>query len=201
MLVAGLIFGSKSAYTKRMLSDKTDEDLARLVQDGDTKALALLMERYTRKLLRYGKRFLSSDDSVADVVQDVFVSVYENIKDFDATRRFSPWIYRIAHNAFVSVLRRSAKEPVYGIDFDRLVPHQVYEDPDQGEKEREEMRVLLEQGLEGLSPTYREIIDLYYFENFRYQEIADILHIPIGTVCIRLSRARAALKKKLPTSL
>jgi len=76
----------------------------------------------------------------------------------------------------------------------------VYEDPDEEEKEREEMRVLIERGLEGLSPAYREIIDLYYFENFKYQEIADILHIPIGTVGIRLSRARQALKKQVPTT-
>ena len=60
------------------------------------------------------------------------------------------------------------------------------------------MRVLLEKSLGGLSPAYREIIDLFYFENFSYQEIGDILHIPIGTVGIRLSRARTLLKKEIP---
>lgn len=183
-----------------MSNDATDEDLARFVQTGDTQALATLMERYTAKLLRYGRRFLSSEDQIGDVVQDVFVTVYENIRDFDATRKFSPWIYRIAHNAFVDVLRKKAKEPIVIFDFDRVVPHPVYEDPAEGEKEREEMRVLLEEGLGNLSSAYREIIDLYYFENFSYREIADILHIPIGTVGIRLSRARTALKKRIPQS-
>ena len=179
-------------------ADPTDEELAARLQGGDQQALSILMTRYTGKLLRYGRRFLYSDDSAGDVVQDVFVRVYENIRDFDTTRQFSPWIYRIAHNAFVNVLRKKAREPLYFMDLDRIAPHPVYEDPDAREKEGEEMRVLLEESIGKLSPAYREIIDLYYFENFSYQEIADILHIPIGTVGIRLSRAKVALKKSIP---
>ena len=184
-----------------MKEDLRDEELALAVQKGDTQALATLMERYTAKLLRYGKRFLSSGENISDIVQDVFVAVYENIQDFDSTRQFSPWIYRIAHNAFVNALRKNSKGPLYSFDFDRIVPHPVYEDPDAKEKEREEMRVLLESGLEGISPAYREIIGLYYFEDFSYREIADILHIPMGTVGIRLSRARQALKKQMPKNV
>lgn len=184
-----------------MDEQESDEALAARVQGGDEQAFAALMERYTAKLVRYGRRFLASADTIGDTVQDVFVTVYQNIQDFDATRRFSPWIYRIAHNAFVDTIRKEAKGPVFGLDFDRIVPHIAYEDPDEGEKEREEMRVLLERGLGNLSPAYREIIDLYYFENFSYREIADILHLPIGTVGIRLSRAKQALKKSLPPSL
>src|ERR1700721_2131936 len=93
-------------YTYSM---ETDEELARLVQGGDHQALAVLIERYAGKLLRYGHRFLTSDDDIGDIVQDVFVTVYRNIRDFDSTRRFSPWIYRIAHNAFVDTLRRQTK--------------------------------------------------------------------------------------------
>lgn len=179
------------------MNGKTDEDLARLVQGEDHTALAALMDRYTPKLLRYGRRFLSSDDDIRDVVQDVFVSAYQNIKDFDSTRRFSPWIYRIAHNAFVDALRKRAKGPVFGLELDRIVPHPVYEDTDENEKEKEEMRVLLVDRVNELSSQYREVVDLYYFENFTYQEIADVLHIPIGTVGIRLSRARGMLKKSM----
>ena len=155
------------------------------------------MDRYTGKLIRYGHRFLTSDDDIGDVVQDVFVTVYQNIRDFDSTRRFSPWVYRIAHNAFVDALRKQARGPVYGLDFDRVIPHPLYEDRAEDEKEKEEMRVLLMGHLDGLSPLYREVVDLYYFEDFRYEDIADILHIPIGTVGIRLSRARQQLRKAL----
>ena len=180
-----------------MTDSPTDEDLARLVQKGDHEALAALMNRYTGKLLRYGGRFLASDDGIADVVQDVFVSVYKNIQDFDSTRRFSPWIYRIAHNAFVNVLRANARGPLYFEDFDRVIPHAIYEDPDAKEKESKEMRVLVGEGINELTPKFREVILLYYFENFSYQEISDILQIPMGTVSVRLARAREALKKRL----
>ncbi len=183
------------------MSELSDEELAGLVQNDDHRALGTLMDRYTPKLLRYGHRFLPSDDDIADVVQDVFVAAYQNIRDFDSTRRFSPWIYRIAHNAFVDALRKRAKGPVYGLDFDRVVPHPIYEDPDEDEKEKEEIRVLLEKHLDELPSSYREIVDLHYFEDFKYQEIADILHIPIGTVGIRLSRAKQMLRKSMKNNV
>lgn len=182
---------------------ETDEILAARVQEGDERAFAELMTRYTPKLLRYGRRFLSSQDAIGDVVQDVFVSSYENMRDFDATRQFSPWIYRIAHNAFVDAIRRKSRDPIPldPIDLDRIMPHPLYEDPKESEKEKEEMRVVLEKGLGTLPRPYREIVDLYYFEDFGYQEIADILRIPIGTVGIRLMRAKKILRKTIESDL
>lgn len=181
-----------------MSDSLSDEQLAALVQKGDEAAFAALMQRYTDKLLRYGRRILPRENNVGDIVQDVFVTVYQNIQDFDVTRPFSPWIYRITHNALVNVIRKKVKEPLFLFDFDRIMPHAVYEDPIVTEKEKEEMRVILEKSLEEIPSAYREIIGLYYFEDFSYKEIADILHIPVGTVGIRLSRAKAALKKKFP---
>ncbi len=175
-----------------------DEELAARVQQGDHEAFAVLMNRYSGKLLRYGARLLPREANLGDIIQDIFITVYRNMQDFDATRQFSPWIYRIAHNAFVDVIRRKHTEPLYVFDFDAVIPHPVYHDPVPQEKEDTRTRVLLEKGLENLSPAYREIIDLYYFENFSYQQIADILHVPLGTVGIRLARARAALKKYIP---
>ena len=183
-----------------MDSTESDEMLALSLQNGNEVALEALMERYTGKLLRYGKRFFASDeDAIADVVQEVFISAYENIRSFDSARRFSPWVYRIAHNAFVDAVRKKAKGPLSydALELDRLLPHQIYEDPDEKEKEAAEMRVLVEKHLQELTPAYREIIDLYYFENFSYQEISEVLHIPSGTVGIRLSRAKAKLKDLL----
>lgn len=181
-----------------MVNSLSDEELVVLVQKGDEVAFSELMQRYTGKLLRYGRKIISKDTNIGDTVQDVFVTVYKNIKDFDASRKFSPWIYRIAHNAFVDVIRKKAKEPLNIFDVDMLIPHPTYKDPLIKEKEFEETRVLLEKSLEKLPPSYREIIDLYYYENFSYKEIADILHIPIGTVGIRLSRARDVIKSNFP---
>ena len=142
-----------------MLNSLSDEELVKLVQKKDESAFAKLMERYTGKLLRYGSRLIPREDNIGDIVQDVFVTVYQNIQDFDSTRKFSPWIYRIAHNAFIDVVRKKSKEPIHLFDFDKMVPHPVYEDSSIKEKEDEETCVLLKTGLKSLSSSYKEIID------------------------------------------
>ncbi len=181
----------------------TDEALVKCVQEKNEDALVALIARYETKLKRYVGRLLSKDHEIDDVVQDVFVSMYRNILDFDTTRKFSPWIYRIAHNASMNAWRGHDRGPV-GLDIedlDRLIPHHMHTESPVTEKEKEETRVLLEKGVDGLPPKYREIVQLYYFENFSYKDIADVLHVPVGTVGIRLSRARDALKKVLPADI
>lgn len=174
----------------------TDEELAAQVQNGDDAALGMLIDRYQPKLTRYGRRFLSSTDHIDDVVQDVFIKTYENIKSFETTRRFSPWIYRIAHNAFVNVLRKRSRESLVELNLDTLITHPVGEDPIE-KKEREHIHTLIERGIETLSPAYREIIILYYLEDLSYIEIADVLRVPVGTVGVRLKRARTMLKESV----
>ncbi len=96
----------------------TDEEAARLVQKGDKDAFGLLVERYEAKLVRYGGKFISRNEDIEDIVQDVFLSCYQNIQSFDASQKFSPWIYRIAHNAFVNGLRKRKRSPLVYVDFD-----------------------------------------------------------------------------------
>lgn len=179
-------------------SDISDEEAARRVQSGDIEAFGIIVDRYEEKLLRYGRRFLARTEDIEDIVQDAFEKVYRNIQSFDPTLRLSPWIYRIAHNAFVNALRERGRI-VDTIDFDTLVAHAVYEDPDQTERDRKDTRALLERGLESIPPKYREILILYYFEDQSYKDIADILEVPVGTVSIRLKRAKEALRASLPT--
>lgn len=183
-----------------MLPESTDEELAKLVQQGNNDAFEPLMKRFEPKLMRYGRRFMGrmDEDMLRQTVQDIFISVYQNIEGYDAGQRFSPWIYRIAHNAYVDLLRRKTRQPIYGFDFDTLISHPIHEDMSMREKESAEFRVLIEKGLELLTPAQREIIVLYYFEQLSYREIADVLHVPVSTVGVRLARARTALKKHLP---
>jgi RNA polymerase sigma-70 factor (ECF subfamily) len=175
----------------------TDEALAVSAQGNSDEAFGVLIERYQGRLLRYGKRFLSDNDHIEDVVQGVFIQTYQNIRSFDATRRFSPWIYRIAHNAFVNELRRQHREPVSFVDFDVLAAHPSHEHDLAEETDKKAMRALVEAGLEMLPAIYKEIIILYYIEELSYQEIADILRVPLGTVSVRLRRGREALKKAM----
>jgi RNA polymerase sigma-70 factor (ECF subfamily) len=174
----------------------TDEEAARFVQLGETEMFGVLVERYEDKLLRYGRRFLPQREDIEDIVQDVFVSAFENIQGFDTKERFSPWIYRIAHNAFVNRLKKTVRDRLRLIDLDALVSHPAYEDAEEAERERAEMRKMIDAALEGLPPHYREVLVLYYLEDMQYKEIGDILGVPVSTVGVRLLRAREALKER-----
>lgn len=172
---------------------KTDEELSILVQNGEAEAFVILMDRYQGKITRYAKKFLSDEAHIEDAVQEIFLKTYENIQSFDSARNFSPWIYRIAHNTFVNVLRKNKREHMITLELDTLAsfPEPEKEEP---EVEREEMAKHLDHGLAQMSENYREVLILYYIENLGYQEIADVLRIPIGTVGIRLRRGKKILR-------
>lgn len=172
-----------------------DEELALLVQQGDTERFGVLVERYEAKLLRYGRKFLSRKEDIEDMVQEIFLRAYENIMGFDASQRFSPWLYRLAHNVFVNALRKESRNPLVLVDFDVFFPHPAYDDPAEKERERLEMRALIERGLERISPNYREALILYYLDEMSYREIADVLRVPSSTVGIRLKRGKEALRR------
>lgn len=176
-------------------AESTDEAIAARVQKGDAEQFGILMERYQDKLMRYGRRFLADREDVTDIVHDVFMQSYKNIQSFDLSQRFSPWIYRIAHNAFVNELRRKSHRPFALPDFDTFVGYVPYDDPAEGERERADMKRVIERGLDRLRSGEREILVLFYLEELSYKEIADVLQIPLGTVGVRVSRAKAALRK------
>ena len=188
------LIGQQAPYTIVKDTSNTDEALAAATAAGDTDAFGTLVERYEGKLLRYGRKFLARQEEIEDIVQDAFENAFRNIKSFDPNRPFSPWIFRIAHNAFVNALRRNKLVQFVTFDFDTFLAHADMEAPKDLEREQLEMRKLIERGLEQLKPASREILILYYLENFSYQEIADILHVPMGTVGVRLSRARDQLR-------
>lgn len=172
----------------------SDEEIAKDVQSGNAAGFATLIDRYEEKLLRYGKRFLKDDDEVQDAVQEAFIKAYVNLKGFDASRRFSPWIYRIAHNEFVNALKRR-KETVSLSDFDAVFPHPAAKETADEGANAAELKRLLDGGLSKLDPKYREPLVLYYYEEMDYKEIAEILHIPIATVGVRLKRGKEMLNK------
>ncbi len=177
-------------------SNISDEELVKLVSLGDVDKFGVLMERYQAKLFRYGKKFLVDNDNIEDVVQDVFIKTYKNIKSFDTTQRFSPWIYRIAHNTYINAIKKNSLNPLHLFDFDTLLSHTVIEDPIVKEREQLEIKKIIDKGLSNIEDKFREILVLYYIEEFSYKEIADILRIPISTVGVRIMRAKKVLKEK-----
>ena len=97
------------------MDSRTDEEIAALVQAGDQAVFGLLLERYEEKLMRYAKKFIPDQDDANDIVQEIFIKAYINIKSFDIKRKFSPWIYRIAHNEFLNAIKTLAQALKWGV--------------------------------------------------------------------------------------
>ncbi len=180
------------------LADKTDEEVVAMVQSGDLDAFGVIVERYEQKLLRYARKFLFNQDDAKDLVQDVFIKAYSNLQSFDSRRRFSPWLYRVAHNEFLNVIKsKKGKESFSLFDIDVLFPHPIAKETADEKVNLQEVKDWMEKSLNSLDAKYREPLVLYYLEEMNYQEIADILQIPVSTVGVRLGRGRALLKKNI----
>lgn len=175
--------------------EKTDEQIARLVQQGDGEAFGELVERFESRLKRYARRFLFGYTDSEDQVQEVFLKAYINIQSFDTTRSFSSWIYRIAHNEFINAIKRKGKEPLPFFDPDTLFPHPVEPTRPDNDLQKKELQAMLEKCLDKLDPKYREPLVLYYYEEMDYGSIADILKIPTSTVGVRMLRGKKALQE------
>ncbi len=176
------------------MEEKTDEELVMFAQKGDILSFSVLIKRYEKKLLRYGKRFLFNYENIEDALQVIFIKVYENINSFNASKKFSPWIYRIAHNHFINIIKKTKKEPFLFFDADVIFSFSSKKDTLSDIKKDEELKEV-ENHLKCIKVKYREVIVLHYFEDKNYKEIADILGIPISTVGIRLKRGREQIKK------
>jgi RNA polymerase sigma-70 factor (ECF subfamily) len=173
----------------------TDEEIAQRVQKGDVEVFGVLVQRFEERMIRYARKFLFAGDEIKDLVQEVFIKAYVNIQSFDASRKFSSWLYRIAHNEFINAGKKKSRLPVFTFDLDALFPHLAARETADGDFERQELKEALDQSLDKLDVKYREPLVLYYLEEMNYREIADILQIPVSTVGVRLTRGKAMLKK------
>ncbi len=173
----------------------TDEEIAARVQRGDIDSFGMLMERYQQKMARYARKFLFEGEDIDDLVQDTFIKAYANIKSFDTSRKFSSWLYRIAHNEFINAIKKKTRSRLMAIDFDTVLPHLHAKETADSDIHREELQLMLDSSMAKLKPKYREPLVLYYIEEMDYKEIADVLKIPVSTVGIRLKRGKEQLKR------
>lgn len=176
-----------------------DEELALLTQEGNYDAFGILVDRYEAKIKRYLFRFLQNNFEIDDLSQDIFLKVFENIKSFDARRRFSPWLYQIAHNELVNFLKKKKylTTNFISLDLDTILPHQVSEKNLADDIHNNFQLENIEKLVSRLDFKYRQVFVLYYYEHLTYQEISDVLKIPLATIGIRLKRAREIIEKNL----
>lgn len=176
-------------------SEQEDEIIVALVQSGKSDFFGILINRYQEKMMRYARRFLSNDDDKKDIVQEIFIKAYVNIKSFDPKRKFSSWLYRIAHNELVNNLKKKNKSFLPIFDLDTFSPHYYFNNDKTNEKiDRKNTMMLIDKCFDELDAKYKEPIILYYLENLSYKEIADVMSIPVSTVGIRIKRAKKIMK-------
>ncbi len=181
----------------------SDEELVSSAQHGDTKAFEVLILRYQRQIFNLIYQMTHNVEVVEDIGQDVFIAAFRAIKDFQARSSFFTWLYRIAINHCKNYLTSSNR--VQDLESRYRVEQSAEEGTEDYEKNPQHMLLAKEfvQQLEGslasLPAEQRIVLTLCEFQGLSYQEIAEILECPIGTVRSRLSRARTALQEALDT--
>ena len=186
-------------------ADETHLDDAELVQAtlaGDRQSFGLLVQKYQDRLFNTLVRFTGSRHDASDLVQDAFVQALVKLETFRGDAQFYTWLYRIAIN--LSLSRRRKKRPVVSVD---AVKEQLGDEPADelsGPEQnliQSERAQLVQLALEQLGSEHRRILVLREMESFSYEEIGEVLEIPVGTVRSRLFRARVQLKDQLQAML
>jgi RNA polymerase sigma-70 factor (ECF subfamily) len=170
---------------------------------GDERAYAHLLNRYRSRVYGLAVRMLQSRDDASDIAQEAFVRAFQALATFDPTKSFGAWIARITANLCIDHYRRRRAV---------LVPLDAPPDAERNELKRElpdqtllpdervarsEQAAQIASLVEALPPRYRMVVALRYQEDLAYEEIADILKLPLGTVKARLHRAHHLLKRRL----
>lgn len=184
-------------------SSKADLVLVDRVKGGDQQAFKELFEKYKQPLYYHILKMVHRSDVVEDLQQEVFLKAFDNIYSYNSGFAFSTWLYRITTNHTIDYLRKkrlktmSIDDPIktkdgeVGID----VPDEDAESDDLVmQKQRS---AIIKQALESLPEKYRMVIQYRHMEELSYQEIADLMDLPLGTIKAHIFRAREMLYKYL----
>lgn len=179
--------------------NQNDEQLIARTIAGEREAFGMLINKYQPRLFNAMVHFLRSPTEAEDVVQDAFILALTKLDSFKGNSQFYTWLYRIAHNAAISKLRK--KRPTTSLNQgsgDESSPG--FSVPDEGEQpgeriEKEEQIQSLMAAMERLSDEHRSILILREMEGMDYEAIAGVLQLPVGTVRSRLHRARGCLRE------
>lgn len=172
-----------------------DRDLIHKARKGEVEAYNLLVSRWERRVFNYLLRLTGGrrEDS-QDLAQDVFLKAYQNLSKLDDPAKFSGWLFRIAHNEAYSLLRRNRPDDAE-ITFDPVTAEESLGSG--GRMFPVELSLAVERALSRLNHDQREAVLLKVYQGFKFEEMAEILGIPVSTVKSRLYTALDLLKTAL----
>jgi len=171
------------------IKELSDNEIVEKVRTSDQELYSVIIDRYQKKLIRYAYNLIKNEDKAIDIVQESFVKAYINLNDFNIEKKFSSWIYRIVHNQAINLAKKYQKETL-------LLENWDFKSDDNIESDFEEKEVIekVEKCLKEIPLLYSEPLSLYYIDEKSYEEISDILRIPMGTVATRINRAKKLMK-------
>lgn len=179
-----------------------ERELLRRCRDGDEAAFESLIRLHEKKVYALCRRMCRNEDDALEAAQDAFLALWRGLGSFREDAAFSTWLYRLAANACLDLLRRERKN-AGNLSLDgeesRADPPSPAPTPEEA-VERNETRRLVREGLLALPDNHREILLLRELEQLSYAEIAEVMELDPGTVKSRISRARLALRNYLAAS-
>ena len=190
---------NSEAFALSKIKTLTDVELIAKAIRGREDGFEELVRRYQRPITGYVFRMLNNYDAALDVTQEVFIKVYNSLERYSSEYKFSTWLYRIAHNAAIDWMRRNSvnQQSLEAENADGSYQLQI-ESPQptpEQDRERSEWRTEIEAVVKCLPPVYRELILLRHTQDLSYDEIAEVLSLPLGTVKNRLFRARELMRE------
>lgn len=174
-----------------------DHGIMRRIQQDDYAAFEELVNRYKDRLVNVLFRMLNERNEAEDLVQETFLRVYKHRQEYDFTYCLSTWIYTIALNLAKNELRRKKKFKFFSI-FDMQAKGMELQDTKPGPQS---LKMVLDKAIATLPVKYKTAFMLRDVEQLSYEEVAQILEVPLGTVKSRVNRARAILKDELRPKL
>lgn len=181
-----------------------DAVLIRRTQDGDRAAFDELIARHSKRAYQYAFRLTSNPEEASDVVADAFIRVYNSMQNFRGQSAFTTWLYRIITNCFLDLRKRERNRQHVSLEAQLTtdsgeVTRQIEDDapgPDD-EAFKNAREEVVQRALTQLAEYQKAMLILYHVEMKSYEEIAETLDLPIGTVKSRLNRARLSLREAL----
>ena len=189
---------SKIASTQ---AERDDAELVAASKAGDQDAFAQLVLRHQRRVFNLVFRMLQQYEEANEVTQETFFAAWQGLPAFRGDARFSTWLYRIAYNCCLKQLEQRKRDSVLqtAIQAEQILQEESCDERAAAELETYERQALVREHLSLLPTKYRVVLILRHLQEMTYEEMAEILTIPIGTIKTHLFRARNLLKERLET--
>jgi RNA polymerase sigma-70 factor (ECF subfamily) len=179
-----------------------DQALIKKTLKGEKKAFEELMRKYEKKIFGFIIRMVHNEEVAIDLTQDFFIKIYNVLDKYNFEYKFSTWAYRICYNLVIDHIRKNQTR-VSSLDNDSISAKEMLSSENvisnDGFKNlsREETRIYIWKLVEHIAPKFRELILLRYIQELKYEEIAEITALPVGTIKNRIFKAKEILKQEM----